>query len=345
MDTGNANTGSDSGVTRTLKAGRTAKIAGETSALKKKKRAKLKREIRAVAVFLAFSFPTILGLLVFKYGMAFNSVIYSFFRYSQNDLANPPGPFVWFENYERIFQSPIFWDQLKNTLILFVFGMAFGFFPPIVYTIFMSQIGRGQATLRYLRMLPGAIPGVAALAVWKYIYDSDFGILNTVVGFFDIPPQRWLEDPALVKFTLRFSGLLGGFNMLYLITINNIPEEIYEAARIDGASEFRCVFAITIPGMSTMIATQFLLSMSGALLAFQDVLVMTGQQGGPDGAASTLMMGVYNRMFTNIDYGSAMALAVIIVLLTCFFLLIRMYFARRLDDEGTGRRNKNRWKS
>ena len=259
-----------------------------------------KRRIKSFLVATAFIGPAFVCFAFFKYYTSLQSLYYSFFNYQFN---NPPGKFIWFDNYIALFKNPSFYNQLKNTAVLFIFGMAFGFWVPIVQALLLNELGKGKGVYRYLYLIPAGIPSIAMLAVMKYFWDPTGGLANVITDALGLGTHLWLLDEGLVKFSLRFFGIMGGGvgMLIYFVAINNISESLYEAARIDGASRTQSMFRITLPNMKNIISIQFLLALSGSLLAFDDIFVLT--QGGPNRASESIVMGIYNNVYTNSAYG------------------------------------------
>lgn len=114
-----------------------------------------------------------------------------------------------------------------------------------------------------------------------------------------------------------------------MVAIDNVPQEMYEAARLDGASDFRQTVSITLPNIVGMIGVQFLLSLSTGLLAFDDVYVLT--QGGPARASETLVMGIYNQVYTYNQYGKGMATSVVVLIITMALSMIQLKLQQKRD--------------
>ena len=282
----------------------------------------------------AFIFPGMLCVFVFKYVMSAQSLLYSFFDY---DYVSPPGKFVWLDNYLAVLaKDSLFWPQLKNTLILWAFSLCFGFLTPIVQALLLNEIkGKPRTLARYLYVLPAAVPGVAGLAVWRYIWNPDSGIANMLIGAVGIPPQSWLLDEKLLKLTLSLPGLLGGgvTLLVYLIAIEGVNPELYEAAALDGATRFKMMWFITLPQIAYMISIQLLLSISGSLLAFDTPYIMTDGSGGPNGAATTIVFGIYTKAYTELQYGQAMATSIVLLIITLFMTFVKQTFEKKFGDD------------
>ena len=294
-------------------------------------KSKVKKKIDKVRLMwgVIFIAPLSIFYLVFRYYTSFESLLFSFFDYKVTD---PFSNFVGLGNYIEIFTDPVFYTQLWNTVCLFLLGIVLGFWVPIMQALLLNELTKKmRGVYKYLLLLPAAIPGVASMALWKYIWEPSGGLANIIVGFFGLGPYDWLVSKSLVKFCLRFPGILGGgINVLiYMVAIDNVPQEMYEAARLDGASDFRQTVSITLPNIVGMIGVQFLLSLSTGLLAFDDVYVLT--QGGPARASETLVMGIYNQVYTYNQYGKGMATSVVVLIITMALSMIQLKLQQKRD--------------
>ena len=284
-------------------------------------RQSISRSIPAV-VFLT---PAVAAFVLFKYYPLFRGLVMSFYRW---DMIDPPGKFIGLANFASTLTSEHFYLLLKNTMILFAFGLLLGFWVPIAQALVLNHIRTGYSVFRFLFVLPVAVPSVAFLMVWTYIWSVDDGLANAVMNVLGLPRQDWISDPALVKLCLRVPGLLGqGVGILiYLAAIQNIPEEVIEAAIVDGANAWQRIWRIILPSIVPIINVMFIIAITQSLLAFDDVWIMT--QGGPGYASSTLVIGVYQRAFVQNQYGMGSAWAVVILLMTMAFTWIRMRFVQ-----------------
>jgi multiple sugar transport system permease protein len=269
--------------------------------------------------------PAVIAFLVFRYYPLAVGLYMSLFRW---DTANPPGAFVGLTNLSLAISSSVFHEVFINTVLLFAFGMLLGFWVPIVQSLFLNEIRRGHQLYRFLYVLPVAVPGIAFLIVWKYIWHPEFGLANAALTLANLPKQFWLSDPNLVKITLRLPSLLGGGMgiLIYLAAIQNISPEIIEAAVMDGANAWQRTWRIIVPNIMPIVGIMIVLSLTGSLLAFDDVWVMTG--GGPGYSSTTLVMGVYQQAFVQNQFGTGSAWAVWIFIFTLVFTLARLYTMR-----------------
>jgi len=283
----------------------------------------ISRAIPAI-VFLA---PATISFILFRYYPLVRGIYMSFFRW---DSATPPGTFIGFENYVNALTSEQYYLLLKNTLILFVFGVLCGCWVPIAHALILHQLRRGYQAFRFLYVLPVAVPSMAFLMTWMFIWYPDSGVANALMRVLGLPEQAWIADPKLVKLCLRIPGLMGGGVgiLIYTAAIQNISEEVVEAAIVDGATALQRTLKIILPNILPIINIMFVISLTQSLLAFEDVWIMT--QGGPGYASSTLVIGVYQRAFVQHQYGMGSAWAVLILILTLAFTWIRL---KTMSDE------------
>jgi multiple sugar transport system permease protein len=269
--------------------------------------------------------PAVIAFLVFRYYPLVRGLVMSLFRW---DTQTPPGQFVGLNNFYLTITSDVFQEVFLNTIILYGFGLLFGFWVPIVQSLMLNEIRKGYYLFRFLYVLPVVVPGIAFLMVWKYIWHPEFGLANAVMAGLGLPTQFWLSDPKLVKMTLRLPGLLGGGMsvLIYTAAIQNISPEIIEAAIVDGANAWQRTRYMIIPNILPIVSILFVLSLTGSLLAFDDVWIMTG--GGPGYASTTLVMGVYQRAFVQNQFGLGSAWAVVILIFTLILTLGRLYTMR-----------------
>lgn len=271
---------------------------------------------------IAFIFPAVIVFGLFKYYPLFKALYTSFYDYMP---VNPPGSFVGLQNYIRVLQTNTFWACTWTTFVLFALYIAFGFWPPIIQALMLEQMKKGHKIYRFLYMLPWAVPVIASITLWKWIYNPDYGLLNEALKFVGLGPYLWLSNPALVRPALMLPTILGGglTIMIYLAAINGISPEIYEAATVDGASAWQKVWCITLPSIRPIIEIQFLLAVSQSFLIFNEPFVMTG--GGPANATRTLALLVYEKGFKEYRLGDANAVAMMMFVIIMILTVVQMH--------------------
>ncbi len=276
-----------------------------------------------------FLIPIFTVLTIFQYIPILQSVILSFFQYKITDM---PGTFVGFDNYKAVLSSELFYTYFLNTVILFVLMILFSFFVPIFQGLALFQLKTTRGFFRYMYIFPTGITALAGLSVWKYIWEPNGGLANYITRLLGLGEFQWLYSESTVKFCLRFPGILGGGAgvLLYLITLNNIPDEQFEAAKIDGANIWHCIRYLEFPALKGLLKIQLLMGLTGSLLTFGDVYVMT--QGGPGYSSTTLVLGAYYKAFREQNFGVSMTMSTITMVVTLIITATVNHYMHRGED-------------
>jgi multiple sugar transport system permease protein len=153
-------------------------------------------------------------------------------------------------------------------------------------------------------------------------------MLNTIFMRIGLPAQGWLNDPNQVKFSLMLPALLGGGLgiFIYLSALQGIPQELYEAADIDGASILAKIRFITLPGIAPIIGLQFILALTGAFQIFDQIYIMT--LGGPADASRVIVLNIYYYAFERVQMGYAASMSVLLFIVTLILVAIQLRFSR-----------------
>jgi len=274
---------------------------------------------------LFFFSPWGIGLCVFLAYPIIASLVYSFCDYSV--LTSPR--WVGFANFVELFTDDVFWIALKNTLLYVILalplGLAFAFFAALM----LDAGTRGSGIYRTVMFLPSLMPVVASAMTWMWIFNSQFGVLNHVLGkltFGLVGPVPWLADPhtALPSLVLMSFWSVGQVVVILLASMQDVPTALYEAADIDGAGWWRKVWHITLPLTSPVIFFNALIGIIGGLQLFTQPYLMT--EGGPARATLTYTMRLYHNAFTflRMGYASAMAWILFLVILALTMAAIRI---------------------
>jgi multiple sugar transport system permease protein len=265
-----------------------------------------------------FLFPSVVCYLLFKYYPLFSMIYVSFFNYS---VIDPPGKFVGFANYTEFLTSSTFWQAVSNTFIFFALFLVLTFWIPIVQALLLSDIRKGNAFFRFMYQLPTIMPAVAGVLVWKWMYNPDFGLLNYWLSYVGLGPYLWLNNLNLTKLAIVLPSVFAGNGislLLYYSAIKAVPTELLEAAKMDGANPWKRIWTMLLPNIRFIIVIQFVAFMSGVLLAYDNIYVMT--QGGPAGSTTVVSMLVVNTAFQQSRFGISGAMSmfmfIIIALLT-----------------------------
>ncbi|MCG3146844.1 MAG: Lactose transport system permease protein LacF [Verrucomicrobiae bacterium] len=269
---------------------------------------------------LLFCLPWLIGLSVFTLYPVVASLFYSFCDYS---VLQAP---VWSgtENYRRMWGDKVFWLSLKNTLFFAGLSLPLGMAVALALALLLNTGVRGLPVFRTIFYLPSIVPIVASSMLWLWIFNGQFGLLNSFLRpVLGSATPAWLADPQWAKPALVLMSLWGVGNsmVIYLAGLQNVPGELYEAAAIDGAGVWRKFWHVTLPLISPVIYFNLIMGIIGSLQVFTTVFAMTG---GADGnpARSTLFYALYlfSTAFYDLRMGYACAMAwvlfVVIVVLT-----------------------------
>jgi multiple sugar transport system permease protein len=283
--------------------------------------------VQAKRLMMAFWFtlPAFVAFILLKYYPMLQAIYMSLFDYK---VTNPPGVFVGLQNYIHAFKDPLNAQVWSNNIILFLWGLVLGFWVPLVQAILLDEIRRLKTFYRVMYLLPSVIPTVATAVIWKWIYNPDWGLLNTVFTNIGLPAQGWLNSPDQVKFSLMLPNLLGGglSIFIYLSALQGIPQEWYEAADIDGARILDKIRYITLPAIAPIIGLQFILALTGAFQIFDQIYIMT--LGGPADASRVVTLNIYYYAFERIQMGYAASLSVLLFIVTFILVAIQLRFSR-----------------
>ncbi len=269
-----------------------------------------------------FLLPSLLGFIVFVFGATLASFVISFFDW---DMLTP-AKFVGLENYLNLLQSEPFYQVLKNT-VFFVLGtvparVVFGLFLAL---ILVKKIP-GRSFFRTAVFLPVAATTVAVAMIWRWIFNADFGLLNDFlyrIGITNLP--QWLSDPhwsmvALIVFSVWKD--IGFSTVLFMAGLQGIPDTLYEACEIDGASSWTKFWRITLPLLSPTTFFVVVINLIGSFQVFDQVYVLTG--GGPANATTTMVYYIYHYAFQRFQMAYACSAAWI--LFAIIFILTILQF-------------------
>ncbi len=282
---------------------------------------KIKRETFA---FYAFIAPWLIGFFVFNVYPVCFSIITSFFKW---DIVSPR-QFVGFDNYKYALagEDKYFYQSLKVTLEYSFLSVPLNLIISFLISIMLNQKLKGITFFRTVFYLPSLVSGVALSTLWTYIFNYKFGLLNTMLGTFGMEPVKWLNDTKMVIPSLVIMGLwgVGGSTVIFLAGLQDVPQDVMEAAIVDGAGAWMRFKKIVIPMMSPIIFFNLVNGFIGAFQYFTQAFIMTN--GGPNGASMFYVLNLYNQAFSYFRIGYACALAwILFVIIIAFTALIFRY--------------------
>jgi multiple sugar transport system permease protein len=257
---------------------------------------------------LLFISPWLVGLLVFTIYPILASFYYSFTRY---DVVSPP-QFIGPANYIEAFTTDhLFWQAVGNTLYYGLIALPLSMVVAVSVALLLNMQVRGLAFYRTIFFLPSIVPDIASAMLWAWILNPQFGLLNALLKSVGLPALGWLSDPAWAKPALILIGLwgFGGSMVIYLAALQDIPQQLYEAAELDGAGTWAKTWNVTLPMLTPTIFFNLVLGLIGTFQYFTTAFVVSGGSGGPAGATTFYAMLIYNNAFRYFKMGYASALA------------------------------------
>jgi multiple sugar transport system permease protein len=235
------------------------------------------------------------------------------------------------DNFANVLFDNVFWSTLGHSLWYAALSLGLGFAAPIALAILLHEVPRGKIFFRIVFYLPAVVSGLVIIFLWKSFYDpSENGLLNRILGLAHIPPQGWLTNPKLAMLSVILPlvwASLGPGSLLYLAALKTIPEELYEAAEIDGAGVWRKLWNVTIPTIRPLVIISFVGAFIGAFRASDFILAMTG--GGPADSTTVLELQIFYDAFLYLRFGPATAMA---WLLGFMLLGFTVYQMKRLSN-------------
>jgi multiple sugar transport system permease protein len=277
---------------------------------------------RETLTFYLLISPWLVGFFVFVLGPMVASLFISFTRW---DLLSP-AEFIGLQNYEKMFtRDPLFWQSLKVTAIYTVVYVPLELAGGLVLALLMNQKLRFVGLFRTIYYLPSVLPGVAFVVLWMWILHPDVGLLNTLLSYVGIQGPRWLVDPRWALPALLMMSLwgLGRSMVIYLASLQGIPEHLYEAAAIDGAGAWQSFWRITLPMLTPTIFFNLVLSVISTFQTFTSAFVAT--DGGPLDSTLFYVLYLFRQAFQyfNMGYASALAWVLFVIILALTLLIVR----------------------
>ncbi len=241
---------------------------------------------------------------------------------------------VGLANFRFIFGDKLFFIAWRNTLRYTAMAILFGYIVPVVLALAANEMRPWARDLfRLAYYLPVILPAVVTSLLWKWIfYPAEGGLLNAVLGFFGMPPLRWLNDQRLalpsIWITTTWGGA-GGAMIMYMAGLADIPASLYEAAEIDGANIWQRIWYITLPQLRFLMLMMLISQFINNIQLFTQPWVLT--QGGPNNATLTNTIYVYRQAFFNAQYGTASAAGLVIfAFLSIFSISYVVLITRRV---------------
>jgi len=279
-----------------------------------------------------FVAPALVALGLFFFLPVAAALILSFTDfdiYAVADIGNLR--FVGLDNYIHLLETPLFWKALGNTVWFVLLGVPLSIMMSLTAALLLdNKLARFKGFFRTVYFAPVVTTLVAVAVIWRYLLHTKYGLINWALGGIGIGPVDWLGNPhwsmpAIVLFAVWKNF---GYNMIIILAgLQTIPEELHEAARIDGASAFQRLRHVTLPGLAPVLLVVSILTMAGYFQLFAEPYVMT--QGGPVESTVSILYFMYEQGFRWWNLGFASAIAFILFLIMFALTLVQLKISER----------------
>ena len=248
-----------------------------------------------------------------------------------NQLA-PVAPFIGTRNFEFAFSNDaLFINALTVTLKYALVAVPLNLLIALPIAMGLNQITRLRAVFRSAFFLPTVASAVAVSLIWRYVYEPQSGMLNAVLATLGLPQPSWLNDPATALWAILITAVWQdlGYNILILLAgLQTIPDDFYDAAKVDGAGAWPRFIDVTLPLLSRTLLFVSVLTMISYLQQFTYVQVMPSNPGGPINSTSTLVYYIYTKAFSNMQLGYASAVSVVLMVIILIITLLQFRLLR-----------------
>jgi ABC-type sugar transport systems, permease components len=276
--------------------------------------------------------PAVLAMLAVVFYPMITAVGMSFYDYVVWKPAS--SKWIWFDNYLTALRSDIFWVSFKQTLVWIGCTVPFQLALGLATALLLNREFAWRWLARMMIIIPWALPSVVIALMWRWIYDSNYGVLNDFLLRLKILDHSvpWLAQPNTALYSIIFVLIWQGFPffaVMLLAGLQSIPKVHYEAAEVDGAGTWAQFRHITLPGLKSVLVTSTLLRIIWVANSVDVIFIMTG--GGPGYSTYTLPLFAYNQSRKAMKYGFASAIA---VLFTTLLLALVFMYLRRTSEKG-----------
>lgn len=291
----------------------------------------VRRRLADKFLIVLFLLPALIFFLIFVIYPIFRSLYFSMFDW--NGLG-PAIDFVGLQNFKDILADEVFQKAIKNVLLIILLSVGVQLPLALALAVMAGRKFPGRGVFRTIFFMPYILSEINVAIMWMLLYnpDPDRGLLNAIVTHFGAEPIGWMSDTniVLISVFIALTWKFFGFHMLlYLAGLNNIPPELEDASRIDGANGIQNFFFITLPLLGSTIRTSVYLSVLGSIQQFIMVWIMT--KGGPVNASETLATYMYRFGFVRFKLGYGSAVAIYMFVLCLIFSLIYQRLTHQPD--------------
>jgi putative chitobiose transport system permease protein len=275
-----------------------------------------------------FLAPALILIAVFVVYPIAGVVYYSFTSW---DIVRPP-VFIGLDNYKQLVGDPVFWKALIHSLI-YLIATPIIIALAVILAIIVNRPLRGIHIFRALYFVPAVSGSIAIGIAWRFLFDRN-GLINSLLISAGVihDPIQWLGDPNLVlpiAMLLTIWAGIGYYSVIFVAGLQNIPEELYDAARIDGCNDLQKHWHVSLPGLRPQIVFVAVISSLAALKVFDEIYVLTGRTGGILDSGTTMVFYLWKQAFVNEHAGYAAAIAMVLLALTLAFSIFNVRILER----------------
>lgn len=286
-------------------------------------------EMRNLPLAIGFVLPAAIGFGVFLVWPALRGIWLSFTDYS----VFQPGSFVGLANYERMFADPVFWSSMRITIYYVLVNIGLQTILALVLAVLLNRLTQSMV-IRGIVLTPYLVSNVVTAMLWLLLLDYQLGIANQILDWLGLGRESFWGNPSLVVPTIALVNVwrhVGYTALLIFAGLQTISPQVYEAAKVDGASEWTMFWRITLPLLRPYLAMVLIVTSIGSFQVFDTVSVAT--QGGPANASNVIQYYIYNVAFGRYDFGYASAMSVALLVVLSAITVIQYRLSRAGDSD------------
>ncbi|RXT04301.1 carbohydrate ABC transporter permease [Ammoniphilus sp. CFH 90114] len=257
--------------------------------------------------------PSLIFLILFTFYPVLKTLVLSFY---QADLGSPEPFFIGMENYQRMMEDDVFWKVLKNNLWFALGTVPTSMALALGMALFANKVLRGKGFVRTAFFYPTVVPMIAVANIWLFIYTPEYGAISQLLQWLGQGQINWLGDQTFVMWAMVIMVIwkeAGYFMIFYLAGLQNISEEMYESASMDGAKPWTVFRRVTFPLLMPTTLFVMVIAVTNSFKLVDHLVIMT--KGGPDNASNLLLYYIFETAFSFWDQGMASALTIVMVVL------------------------------
>lgn len=279
---------------------------------------------------LLYLLPALVFIGIFNIYPIFKSLAMSF--YENYNIFSGSVESYGLSNFVEIFSDPDFYTAIRNTFIFVIGVVPMSIVISLFVAIMLNRIKVLSSLFRSIYFLPFVTSTVAVSIVWSWLFHTRYGLINYFLGFVGVDPIAWLTNPDFALLALIIMSIWKGLGyniILFLVGLNNIDKNYYRAARVDGANNWQQFTNITIPLLSPYILLVSIIGVINSFKVFTEVYSLFSGRPGPAGSALTMVFYIYEKFYTEYQYGIATAAGIVLFVIILIFTLFQRWISRK----------------